>query len=178
MVDYSKWDKLVVSDSESDAGADEPLSQKLSDKGENKNKGEGKGNQGIRNKFLGVTASTAEGRYGGGLSLSLLSDRPPCNEEDIREMEALGKDALDALNFLDGDKLHNDLDNLGAFKEDAHTHPGVAEASMKLIHDANAEAWEKMNAAKMRDGDDEEPGMNAAKMRKMQEGDDEEPGMK
>ena len=177
MVDYSKWDKLVVSDSESDAGADEPLSQKLSDKGENKNKGEGKGNQGIRNKFLGVTASTAEGRCGGGLSLSLLSDRTLCNEEDIREMEALGKDALDALNFLDGDKLNNDLDNLGAFKEGA-PHPGVAEASMKLIHDANAEALEKMNAAKMRDGDDEEPGMNAAKMRKMQEGDDEEPGMK
>lgn len=175
MVDYSKWDKLVVSDSESDAGADEPLSQKLSDKGENKNKGEGKGNQGKGNKFvLGVTASTAEGRYGGGLSLSCFAD----NEEDMMEMKATAKDALDALNFLDGDKLHNDLDNLGAFKEDAHTHPGVAEASMKLIHDANAEAWEKMNAAKMRDGDDEEPGMNAAKMRKMQEGDDEEPGMK
>ena len=54
----------------------------------------------------------------------------------------------------------------------------MAEACRKLIHDANAEAWKKMNAAKMRDGDDEEPGMNAAKMRKMQEGDDEEPGMK
>ena len=171
MVDYSKWDKLVVSDSESDAGADEPLSQKLSDKGENKNKGEGKGNQGKGNKFvLGVTASTAEGRYGGGLSLSCFAD----NEEDMMEMKAKAKDALDALNFLDRDKLHNDLDHLQCQEGD----PWVAEAFENVISHANAEAWKKMNAAKMRDGDDEEPGMNAAKMRKMQEGDDEEPGMK